>query len=447
MTPTLEGRLQTRLFLAVTVGVLWTAIIAPFLPEPAGVSVSMSYAMAFGSLLLMTATGMIWENVYHGLQQRRWDKDWPSVFVLLTVLNEAPVVWLLDHLFPVMSGPMAGMSGSTVASAGSLGLASPYLPGFAIHIGTTWAVMWLFSQGPMRVICIRWRFEGGRVVYPRLLDSPVPGGRPELPWPEGNGTSGALVPEAVPGAAAARLTLQAGIGQAQPNGTPASASPGDLVEGGICSHGHFGYPGLRYCMICGRLLPSLTGTRGHGRRPPLGILIFEDGATHVVDSDVRLAHAEGPGYLTAGRRDEIPAASALAELRLAGWQPVVSSEFHRIAIALPGGGYLHVAPGVPARLMPGAEFTVATRRIRYESPYQPAELDLTTLGPHTGTVPGTDAATSLAAAAPPPLGDSAPSAHPPRLAAPTAQVSPGQSTHSATAPDSQAAGLSAHYKV
>jgi hypothetical protein len=138
MTPTLTGRLQTRIFLAVTVGILWTVIITPFLPEPTGITLGVSYAMAFGSLVLMAAAGLVWEFVYQGIQQWRWDKDWPSIFALLTVVNEALLVWLLDHLFPVMSGPMAGMGGTAAALSGTLGPSSPYLPGFVLHIGTTW---------------------------------------------------------------------------------------------------------------------------------------------------------------------------------------------------------------------------------------------------------------------------------------------------------------------
>jgi hypothetical protein len=406
MTPTLEGRLQTRIFLAVTVGVLWTAIIAPFLPEPAGVTMGMSYSMAFGSLVLMAGYGLIWEHLYHGLQQRRWDRDWPSVFALLSVLAEAPLVWFLDHLFPVMSGAMAGMSGTTAVLSGSVGLASPYLPGFAVHIGTTWVAMWLFSQGPMRVVCVRWRFEGGRVVYSRLPESPPRGGRHEISGPEGNGTVAARVPQAPPSAAAAGLRVYRGTGRAQPDPVPAAGTE-DLVEGVMCGHGHFGHPGLRYCLVCGVSLQPLTGAPGLGRRPPLGILILADGATHVLDHDVRLVQAEGSGNLAARRRDEIPAASALAEIRLAGWQPVVSSDRCRIAVALPGGGDLQVAPGVPARLLPGAEFTVGTHRIRYESPYEPDGLDLARPAPGVRPVPSAGAA-SLAAATPPPPARPAP---------------------------------------
>jgi hypothetical protein len=363
MTLTLNGRIQTRIFLAVTVGVLWTAVIVPFLPRPPWVPDSTAYRIAFASLLVMTVYGMMWDHVYHALQQLRWDKDWPSVFLLLSGLNEAALVWFLDHFFSVIPD--------------SAGVSSAYFAGFAIQFGTTWTAMWLFSQGPMRVVCVRWRFEGGQIVNLRRREPGLlPGGLPEMRAPEGNGTAVAKPPApAVLTAAAAGLTVYPGSGRAEPNGTPAATS-GDLVEGATCGHGHFGYPGRRFCMICGGPLLPLAGTLGPGRRPPVGILIFGDGTTHVLDHDLRLAQAGGTGELTAARSTDLPAASALAEIRLAGWQPIVSSEFHGIAIALPGGGHLHLAPGVPGPLMPGAELTVGRHWIRYESPYQPADADL-----------------------------------------------------------------------
>jgi hypothetical protein len=313
--------------------------------------------MAFGSLLVMIVYGLVWEQLYQALQQLRWDKDWPSIFALLSVLVEAPLVWLLDFLFPIMSMSGSGMqmSGPMGPMSSSPGLPSPYFPAFAIHIGTTWAAMWLFSQGPMRVICVRWRFEGARVLGAVLPESPPADGQPQIPWREGNGTAGVRLADAVP-------SLK-------------DAAAGDLVQGITCGRGHFGYPGRRYCMICGVSLPPLTGTLGPGLRPPLGVLIFDDGARYVVDHDLRLAQVGESGTLTVGHRDEIPA-PALAEIRLAGWQPVVSSELYSIEVALPGGGRLHVAPGaVLAEMRPGTEFTIGKHRIRYESPYHPADWD------------------------------------------------------------------------
>lgn len=375
MTPTLDGRLQTRIFLGVTVGVLWTAVIVPFLPEPAGVSMGMAYDMAFGSLLVMIVYGLVWEHLYQALQQLRWDKDWPSVFALLSVLAEAPLVWILDFLFPVMSMSGSGMqmSGPMGPMSSSPGLPSPYFPAFAIHVGTTWVAMWLFSQGPMRVISVRWRFEGGRV-----LNALLPASAPADDQLEAARNSMDTEFTAYPASVRAQWNK--------------SAAPGDLVHGITCGNGHFGYPGLRYCMICGVSLLPLTGTLGYGRRPPLGVLIFDDGARHVVEHDLRLAQVEESGSLTAGRRDEIPAATALAEIRLAGWQPVVSSELNGIDVALPGGERLHVAPGaVLATLRPGTEFTVGGHRVRYESPYQPNDLELPVQGPLSRLMSGNGA--------------------------------------------------------
>jgi hypothetical protein len=404
MTPTLEGRLQTRIFLGVTVGVLWTAVIVPFLPEPAGVTLGMSYDMAFGSLLVMTAYGLVWEFLYHALQQLRWDKDWPASYALLAVLVEAPLVWILDFLFPIMSmsGAAMQMSGPMGPMSGSAGLPSPYFPGFAIHIGTTWALIWLFSQGPMRVICVRWRFEGGRVLSARTAGASPADSQPKVPVREVNGVPAAWLAEATASSADAEHTTYAVNGRAQ-NGRVqrnGSAAPGDLVQGITCGNGHFCHPGLRYCMLCGLSLP-LTGMLGPGRRPPLGVLILADGARHVVDHDLRLARVEGPGELIVGDRDEIPAAAAAAEIRLAGWQAVVSSELFRIEVDLPGGGHLHVVPGaVLAELRPGTEFTVGKHRIRYESPYQPTSLEIPGHGQEGRLGQGNGAAASGATAIP-----------------------------------------------
>lgn len=361
MTPTLTGRLQTRIFLAVTVGTLWTIIITPFLPEPAGISLGVSYAMAFGSLALMATAGLVWEFVYHGIQQWRWDKDWPSIFALLAVVNEASLVWLLDHLFPVMSGPMAGMGGTAAVLSGTLGLASSYFPGFAVHIGTTWLAIWLFSQGPMRVVCVRWRFEGGQIVHSRIPDPLPAADMDQMPAPGSNGI--------------ARLAAFPSAALVWPDRISAATSTEDLVEGANCGHGHFSHPGLRYCMTCGVSLMSLADRVGLGQRPPLGILIFEDGTTHVLNGEVRLTQPEGSTNLVVGSVDEIPAASALAEIHMDGWQPEISSDNSHLVLTVPGGGQQRVAPGGWAPLGPGVEFTVGGHQVRYESPYS-ADLHL-----------------------------------------------------------------------
>lgn len=146
MTPTIWGRLQTRVWIAVTVGVVWTTAIAAALPRPAGVSAASAYRIAMEALGLMTLAGLGWELVYHLIQQVRWDKDWPSLFALITVINEAVPLWFLLHALQVIQG--------------TTGLSSPALPFYASYVASTWLVIWLFMQGPIRVMHVRWRCNG-----------------------------------------------------------------------------------------------------------------------------------------------------------------------------------------------------------------------------------------------------------------------------------------------
>ncbi len=137
MTPTLFGRIQTRLFMVATFGVVWSVIVSPLLPRPAGASIGDIAPDIASSLLLVAILGVGWELVYHGLQQLRWEKDWPSLFALLVGINEGILLSLI-----------LDMPGDT----------------FFWHFATTWIVIWLAAHGPMRVLFLRWRFHGGRLL-------------------------------------------------------------------------------------------------------------------------------------------------------------------------------------------------------------------------------------------------------------------------------------------
>jgi hypothetical protein len=150
MTLTLAGRLQTRAFLILIVGLPWTCIITPVLAAISHTEMLAAYRLTLPALALMALLGAVWECVYHVPQQVRWDRDWPSSFALLTVLNEAAALWLALAPF----GTAIGVSGLT----------RPPLFPFALHIGTTWVLIWLVAQGPLRTLLPRWRFQGGRIL-------------------------------------------------------------------------------------------------------------------------------------------------------------------------------------------------------------------------------------------------------------------------------------------
>jgi hypothetical protein len=141
MLPTLHGRIQTRIFMLAVFGSLVVLVLTPFLPgDP-------SYQTTYLVLATVTVLGVVWELIYHWLQQFRWEKDWPTLFGLLTAINEGAVVWLVLH-----QGWVPGID------------EAPPLSAFLILFLVVWVVVWLWVNGPMRVPLIRWRFHGGRIV-------------------------------------------------------------------------------------------------------------------------------------------------------------------------------------------------------------------------------------------------------------------------------------------
>jgi hypothetical protein len=147
MIPTLNGRIQTRIFAILVIGGLWTLIVSPLLPGTGGASLGDIYKVTFSILVTVCVIGILWELVYHGLQQFRWEKDWPTLFGLLTGINEAILLWIL-------------LEAGVVPNADPSPLARTWLT----HFVTTWIVVWLWLNGPMKVVFHRWRVRGGRII-------------------------------------------------------------------------------------------------------------------------------------------------------------------------------------------------------------------------------------------------------------------------------------------
>jgi len=142
--PTLFGRIQTRIFLIAVIGGLWALVISPLLPG--GGSVSDKYRTMYAVLLIVLVLGVLWEFVYHGLQQFRWEKDWPTLFGLVLGVPEGVVAYLVAR-----TGVLPWAEHVSVSA-------------FVVGFGTTWLVTWLWVNGPMRVLSVHWRFRGGRLV-------------------------------------------------------------------------------------------------------------------------------------------------------------------------------------------------------------------------------------------------------------------------------------------
>jgi hypothetical protein len=144
--PTLSGRIQTRIFVLALIGSLATLVVSLVLPS-APASLSDTYKATFSVLIAVAVLGIAWELVYHALMQFRWEKDWPTLFGLVTAINEGALVWFL-----IKADVIPGVSKDLAFST------------FLVDFAVVWLATFLFVNGPMRVPFIRWRHNGGRLV-------------------------------------------------------------------------------------------------------------------------------------------------------------------------------------------------------------------------------------------------------------------------------------------
>ena len=153
MTPTWLGRIQTRIMVMLVIAVPWTLLLGFFLPADRGDQSSVGavgalYQHMFLALGVVLVLGVIvWDGVWHFVQQFRWENDWPILYALLVVVPEGILAYVVVRLVGLET------EGVLVVVAG-----------FVVHILSTWILMWLFLIGPIRAFSLRYRFQGGRVL-------------------------------------------------------------------------------------------------------------------------------------------------------------------------------------------------------------------------------------------------------------------------------------------
>lgn len=142
MTPTLFGRVQTRILIGFGFGAPVAFVIAMLAPAASG---RLSTFSTMTLLLVITIVlGLFWEAAYHLAQQLRSDRDWPSGLALLVGLPELFVV----RETCVVMGWIDTMT----------------LQRFVLSTAAIWIGIWLASQSVVRVIDPMWRFRGGRLL-------------------------------------------------------------------------------------------------------------------------------------------------------------------------------------------------------------------------------------------------------------------------------------------
>jgi hypothetical protein len=151
------------------------------------------------------------------------------------------------------------------------------------------------------------------------------------------------------------------------------------VDGVYCKNGHFNDPEARFCAVCGIGMGQLTKVRQGGKRPPLGVLVLDDGSVCQLDADYVMGREPTLDTSVAdgqARPLRLVGASGLvsrihARVELDGWQVFISdlNSANGTEILLPGErSGTSLAPGVRTPLVAGAQIRLGGEYgIRYDS--------------------------------------------------------------------------------
>lgn len=142
----------------------------------------------------------------------------------------------------------------------------------------------------------------------------------------------------------------------------AAMAAGPMVEGRRCAFGHLNAPVAAYCTRCGALVDRRAPLES-GPRPPLGLLVADDGTAFVVENDMVIGRdpaafvAQRAGRAQGGAGRLVPIvlpdrtgalSRAHLEIRIDGWQVLA------VDVGSANGTWVR-PPGVaqPLRLPPG----------------------------------------------------------------------------------------------
>lgn len=159
------------------------------------------------------------------------------------------------------------------------------------------------------------------------------------------------------------------------------------IQGLLCANGHINDPRLPVCTRCGIRIDRMTGALVQGPRPPLGLLVIDDGTTYVVAGDLLIGRDPEP--MVAGRAgiasvgigplDPIrindtsgSMSRAHCELRLIDWEVRVldAGSVNGTYVRLPRSpGWIALRRGQEAVLYPGSVLRVGNRSLLFEAPH------------------------------------------------------------------------------
>jgi hypothetical protein len=154
---------------------------------------------------------------------------------------------------------------------------------------------------------------------------------------------------------------------------------GPRTRGHLCARGHLNDPRSHFCVLCGIRMNERTGELVFGPRPPLGLLVFDDGATYTVDAeylvgrmpdvDERVRNGSLRSIVVEDRSGAV--SRVHAEVRVDGWDVMLVDNRSRNGTHIAGPGaaaWTTVPAGRSHRLTPGTRVRLGSRTFLFESP-------------------------------------------------------------------------------
>lgn len=163
-----------------------------------------------------------------------------------------------------------------------------------------------------------------------------------------------------------------------PSGQAANNLAEPMILGVYCKNGHFNDPDARFCAVCGISMNQQTLTPRPGPRPPLGVLVLDDGAVLQLDADYVIGREPTlDAAVASGRARPLRITDAAgtvsrvhAYIQLDDWRVMVTdlgSANGTMIRASDQAPARALVPRVPAPLQPGSRVDLGSRGFRYES--------------------------------------------------------------------------------
>ncbi len=157
-----------------------------------------------------------------------------------------------------------------------------------------------------------------------------------------------------------------------------SKSDGPVVRGVYCKNNHFNDARMLFCAVCGINMVQQTPVLTEGPRPPLGVLLLDDGSAFQLDSDYVLGREPGHdedvragrlrGILLSDADKTVSRAHARIELRQ--WDVVLidNGSANGTYVASEGENeWTPLPPGTPHILSSGSRIQLGSRTLIYNS--------------------------------------------------------------------------------